>query len=96
MAVDNRFHMYREVGSLLEKDAHCTIKRHLERNANVQMRWQLVSILDVPQLFSQMSRVDTWIVAKFVSLMEASTKEMGKYLRRELPHSRRLTPNFSS
>lgn len=82
MAVDNRFHMYREVGSLLEKDAHCTIKRHLERNANVQMRWQLVSILDVLQLFSQMSRVDTWIVAKFVSLMEASTKEMGKYLWR--------------
>lgn len=52
MAVDNRFHMYREVGSLLEKDAHCTIKRHLERNANVLIGWQLVSILYVPKLFS--------------------------------------------
>lgn len=79
---------YVQGGRQLERETHCTIKRHLERNANVQIGWQLVSILYVLQLFSQTagliqrSSVDSWIVAKFVSPMEASTKEMGKYLWR--------------
>lgn len=69
----------------MERDSHCTIKRHLERNANVQIGWQLVSILYVLKLFSQTAGLiqrssgDSWIVAEFVSPMEASTKEMGKY-----------------